>query len=320
MTACGAGKLPEPPDQGAQSTDTEPEGASSDAGNDADDASPDEKRGSAQAAGPFTPAGIPEASGTAVEENDSASIDYSNMTDGYVMVDFFGDTGNQLKVQVEGPATTYMYDLNAGKWTTFPLSDGDGSYKVTVYEGLGNGKYSTVLSASLQVTLDSEFAPFLHANQYVDYCDAVNTMAKTAELTGGTADTLEKVGNIYDYVIKNVTYDAQKAAGIESGYLPVLDDVLATRKGICFDYAALMAGMLRSCGIPCKLEVGYSGDAYHAWISVWTEESGWLDDVIWFDGESWQRMDPTFASANNSSEAVMQYIGDGNNYTAKFQY
>ena len=202
MSACSAGKLPEPPDQGAQGSDSDkkPEGASSGAGNNTDDASSGGKWGSAQA-GPFTPAGIPEASGTAVEENESALIDYSNMTDGYVMVDFSGDTGNQLKVQVEGPATTYTYDLKAGKWTTFPLSDGDGSYKVTVYEGMGNGKYSTVLSASLQVTLNSEFAPFLHANQYVDYSDAVNTMAKTAELTSGTADTLEKVGNIYDYVI-----------------------------------------------------------------------------------------------------------------------
>lgn len=322
MSACGAGQLPGPPDQGAQNaeSDTKGEADSSDTEKASESDASEEKNASAPPSGPFIPAGIPEASGTAVEANDTASIDYSNMTDGYVMVDFSGDTGSQLKVQVEGPATTYTYDLNAGKWTTFPLSEGDGSYKVTVYEGMGNGKYSTVLSASLQVTLNSEFAPFLHANQYVDYCDAVNTMAKTAELTSGTADTLEKVGNIYDYVIKNVTYDAQKAAGIESGYLPVLDDVLATKKGICFDYAALMAGMLRSCGIPCKLIVGYSGDAYHAWISVWTEESGWLDDVIWFDGESWQRMDPTFASANNSSEAVMQYIGDGNNYTAKFQY
>ena len=26
------------------------------------------------------------------------------------------------------------------------------------------------------------------------------------------------------------------------------------KKGICFDYAALMTGMLRSQGIPCKLD------------------------------------------------------------------
>ena len=34
-----------------------------------------------------------------------------------------------------------------------------------------------------------------------------------------------------------------------------------------------MTGMLRSQGIPSKLVVGYAGTAYHAWISVWTEET-----------------------------------------------
>lgn len=323
LAACGM-EAPAASDReaGGASSDTD-SGAgrdSVDTDRESDDTSSDVSRESAHSSAPFTPAGIPEASGTVVEENDSAVIDYSNTMDGYVMVDFSKDTGNPLKVQVTGPTTTYTYNLDAGEWTAFPLSDGDGNYKVTVYESMGNEKYSTVLAASFQVTLDSEFAPFLHANQYVDYCNATDTMAKTAELTGGTTDTLEKVGRIYDYVIKNVTYDTQKAASVESGYLPVLDDVLASKKGICFDYAALMAGMLRSCEIPCKLVVGYSGNAYHAWISVWTDESGWLDDVIYFDGQSWQRMDPTFASANQGSAAVMEYIGDGNNYMAQYQY
>ena len=319
----GSGSTSSDTDHGSESalaaTDHGLENAVSDADIGSENAASATDHGSGSSV-PFTVAGVPEASGTAVEESEAAVIDYSNTKSGYVMVDYTQTTGNQLKVQVAGPSTTYTYDLKAEKWTTFPLSDGNGDYKVTVYESMANEKYSTVLSVAFSVDLESEFAPFLHANQYVDYADAVNTMAKTAELTQGTSDTLEKVGKIYDYVIDNVDYDAQKAANIESGYLPVLDDVLASRKGICFDYAALMAGMLRSCDIPCKLVVGYAGDAYHAWISVWTEESGWLDDVIWFDGDSWQRMDPTFASANNGSDAVMQYIGDGNNYTAKYQY
>ena len=125
---------------------------------------------------------------------------------------------------------------------------------------------------------------------------------------------------IYDYVVKNLSYDYQKAATVKSGYLPVLDTVLAEKKGICFDYAALMAGMVRSLGIPCKLVVGYAGSAYHAWISIWTEESGWVDNVIFFNGTSWQRMDPTFASSGKQSASIMAYIGDGKNYTTKYLY
>ena len=113
------------------------------------------------------------------------------------------------------------------------------------------------------------------------------------------------------------------AATVQSGYLPVLDEVLAKGKGICFDYAALMTAMLRSQGVPCKLVTGYVGTskpAYHAWISVWSQETGWVDGAIYFDGAVWQRMDPTFASSGSGSEEIVQYIGDGKNYSVKYFY
>lgn len=263
---------------------------------------------------------LPEASGTAVEANQRAEIDYSNLKDGYVMAQFTGQTSTRLKVQVAGPTTTYTYDLPVQGWATFPLSDGNGDYSVTVFENTSGTKYATVLTASFPVALEDEFAPFLRPNQYVNYQGAENTIAQAAELTQGLSDPLEKVGKVYDYVVETLRYDKEKAASVKSGYLPVLDEVLAEKKGICFDYAALMAGMLRSQGVPCKLVVGYAGSAYHAWISVWTEETGWVDGVIFFDGTTWQRMDPTFASSGNSSESIMEYIGDGSNYTAKYLY
>ena len=263
---------------------------------------------------------LPTASGTLVKTSDKAEIDYSNTADGYVMVRYKASTTKRLKAQVKGPTTTYTYNLTAGKWETFPLSDGNGSYQVVVYENISGTKYATVLSLSCTVTLKDEFAPFLRPNQYVDYSNAVNTVAKAKELTAGMTDPLDKVQAVYNYVVKNITYDKQKAATVQSGYLPVLDTVLATKTGICFDYAALMTGMLRSQGVPCKLVVGYAGTAYHAWISVWSEKNGWIDGVIYFDGTSWQRMDPTFASSGKQSASIMQYIGDGKNYTTKYVY
>ena len=263
---------------------------------------------------------LPVASGTAVQKTDKAVIDYSNSKDGYVMAQYTAATSQRLKVQVKGPTTTYTYDLPAGSWATFPLSDGNGSYKVDVLENTTGKKYAYVVSASFQVTLSDEFAPFLRPNQYVDYGVAPNTVAKAQELAGSIADPLQKVAKIYDYVVASLTYDKEKAAAVQSGYLPVLDTVLSTKKGICFDYASLMAGMLRSQGVPCKLVVGYAGTAYHAWINVWTKETGWVDGVIFFDGTTWQRMDPTFATSGKVSDSIMQYIGDGSNYTAKYLY
>ncbi len=154
----------------------------------------------------------------------------------------------------------------------------------------------------------------------MDYAPAVNTVAKAQELTRDMTEPLKKVEAIYNFVVQNLTYDKQLAATVQSGYLPVLDTVLEKKSGICFDYAALMTGMLRSQGVPCKLVVGYAGSAYHAWISVWSQETGWVDGAIHFDGNSWQRMDPTFASTGKQSGSIMAYIGDGSNYAPKYFY
>ena len=80
-----------------------------------------------------------------------------------------------------------------------------------------------------------------------------------------------------------------------------------------------MTALLRTQNIPTKLVVGYSGTAYHAWISVYLEETGWIDNVIQFDGENWSLIDPTLA-ASNDRKSVGQYIGDGSNYLAKYFY
>ena len=264
---------------------------------------------------------LPNAPGKATKKNDRAVVDYSNSKDGYVMVKFTDATDKNLKVRVTGPsATQYTYNLNAGQWTTFPLSDGNGKYQIAVYENTTDTKYATVLTAEITAALTDEFAPFLRPNQYVDYAQADGTVAKATELTGNIAQPLDKVEVVYSYVVEHLSYDKEKAKNVQSGYLPVLDDVLAGGKGICFDYAALMTAMLRSQNVPCKLVVGYAGEAYHAWINVWTEEPGWIDGVIYFDGDAWQRMDPTFASSGKKSDAIMHYIGDGKNYNALYLY
>jgi transglutaminase/protease-like cytokinesis protein 3 len=272
-----------------------------------------------------SPAAVPEIvntqpSGILEQRTEKAVIDYSHTEDGYVMVQYTAQTDRRIKTQVKGPSTTYTYNVTPGKWEVFPLSDNNGGYQVTVYENVTENKYAMVTSVSFHVQLKDEFAPFLLPNQYVDYANAQKTVVKAAELSGNEQDVLKKVELVYSFVVQELTYDTQKAATVKSGYLPVLDQVLAEKRGICFDYAALMAGMLRSQGVPCKLVVGYSGSAYHAWISVWSEETGWVDGAVFFDGASWQRMDPTFASSGKKSDSIMAYIGDGKNYVEKYLY
>jgi len=262
----------------------------------------------------------PKASGIKEKRVSNAVIDYSHTEDGYVMVKYTGQTTKRLKSQVKGPSTTYTYNVTPGQWETFPLSDGNGKYQVALFENVSGNKYAAVTSVSFDVKLTNEFAPYLLPNQYVNYSASSNVVVKAEELIDGETKVLKKVEAVYDFVVSDLTYDKEKAATVQSGYLPVLDTVLEQKKGICFDYASLMAGMLRSQGVPCKLVVGYAGTAYHAWISVWSEETGWVDGAVYFDGTTWQRMDPTFASSGNKSASIMKYIGNGKNYSEKYLY
>lgn len=259
-----------------------------------------------------------EASGVYVKSNEEATIDYSNTCDGYVMVQYTAATSQRLKVKVQGPSTTYTYNLTPKKWEAFPLSDENGEYQVTVFKNVVDNKYAAVLSLTVDVSMEDEFAPFIHSNQYVNFDAAPKTVAKAAEIAGDIKDPLQKVAEIYNYVVYGMTYDTELAATVTSGYLPDLDRVLENMSGICFDYAALMTGMLRSQGVPTKLVVGYAGDAYHAWINVWSDSVGWMEGVVYFDGTNWQHMDPTFASSGGRD--VMEYIGNGANYSAKYFY
>lgn len=264
----------------------------------------------------------PTAPGTVVYGNSAVSADASNTSDGYVMVKYTKSTTKKVKLLITVPAgTTYTYNLAAsGDYETFPLSGGDGTYKLGVYENISGTSYSTVYTTSFTVKLTDQFSPFLLPNQYVNYTAESQVVRKAAELTKSCKTDLESIKAVYEYVVKNFTYDKELAATVKSGYIPDVDSVLAKKKGICFDYAAVMTAMLRSRDIPTKLVVGYTGKTYHAWINTYTDETGWVEASIYFDGTTWKLMDPTFASTGKSSSTIMNYINDSANYTAKYLY
>lgn len=262
---------------------------------------------------------MPAAPGVVTYGEDSVSIDASNTSEGYVMVRYSG-SASAAKLQITTPGSDiYTYNLRAGDYETFPLSGGNGSYKLTVLEQVQEELYAIAFSQDISVSVSDAFKPFLYPNQYVWFTPQSRAVALAAELSDASSNDLDFVEQVYQYVITNITYDDVLAAGIQADYLPDIDRTLSSGKGICFDYASLMSAMLRSQNIPTRLEVGYSGDAYHAWISVYLKETGWVSGIIRFDGKSWSLMDPTLA-ANNSNSAVKEYIGDGSNYTVKYSY
>lgn len=262
---------------------------------------------------------VPTASGKKVLGNSKVKIDVSNIDQGYLMVRYSGSKKTKLQITRKG-STTYTYNLKQGSYEAFPLSDGSGSYSINVFENVSGNQYSLACGETIKAELKNSTLPFLYANQYVNFNENSTTVATGAKVAAGAQNQLEVVDKVYHYVIGNLSYDYEKAKTVTSGYLPKVDAVLKAKTGICFDYAAVMAAMLRTQGIPTKLVVGYAGNAYHAWISVYIQNIGWIDGAIYFDGKSWVRMDPTFASSAGNSSSIRQYIGDGKNYKSMYVY
>ena len=261
---------------------------------------------------------VPTASGVTVYSNALAAIDASNASEGYIMVNYKG-TNPKVKLQMTGAnGVTYTYNLHGG-YETFPLSSGDGSYKVAVYENVTGNQYSTALSQTIKVTITNVFGPNLYPNQYVNFNMGSQVVSEAMQLAQSCNSDLEVVTKVYNYVTSNISYDHNKAANVQSGYTSNVDEILLSGTGICLDYAAGMASMLRSQNIPTRLEVGYAGSAYHAWISTYITDIGWVNGIIEFDGANWSLMDPTFA-ANSSETALKNFIGNGSNYKTKYIY
>lgn len=262
---------------------------------------------------------IPTADGTAEIHNDTVSIDYSNASAGYVMVKYFGSCP-KVKLRIIGPdSVIYTYDLHKTGYETFPLSAGNGSYEMIVYEHIIGNNYAACLYHQMDIALENEFGPFLYPNQYVNFTPSSAATAKAAELANNTSSDLEVINNIYNYTISSITYDYAKAAAPPTGYLPDIDEILSSGTGICLDYASLMTGMLRSRHIPTRLEIGYAQNNYHAWLSIYTEETGWLDDIIEFKGDCWTLVDPTFA-AGTKRNILKKFINNDHNYVPQRMY
>ena len=266
------------------------------------------------------------ADGKLTSSTSKATIDYSNTSDGYVMAKYTGSV-SKVKVLIYYPdGTQYSYDLNAkGNYEAFPLTGGNGSYTVGVYENVSGTSYAEAASCVIKVSLSSSIAPYLRPSQYVYFSKGDSVVTFASQLCAGTTTTLQKIERIYGWVVENVTYDNALANDVKNkkvtSYLASPTKIINQKKGICYDYAVGIAAMLRSQGIPTQVVFGNVKDVgYHAWINVYTSETGWVYGAIYFDGKNWRRMDPTFASSSKSSNAIMKFIDTSSNYSAQKLY
>lgn len=244
---------------------------------------------------------VPAASGITAYQSGGSVVDASNTAEGYVMIKHSGSS-KRLKVQIRTAAMTYNYDLNnGGNFEVFPLQMGSGAYTARVMENVTGSSYRELFHADFDVALSSDTVPFLYPNQYVNYSASSSSVKKSYDLCIGAKTDLDKLKAIYGFMISTIKYDYDKAKTVKSGYLPDVDDVLKSQKGICFDYSALMAAMLRAQNVPTKLVVG-SADALaqnHSWNEVYLQGKGWITVKIQNTQTGWKLMDATFGASNS---------------------
>lgn len=260
------------------------------------------------------------ASGTHTSSTAKAVIDYSNSADGYVMAKYTGSASKAI-VQITYPnGSKYNYNLNTnGNYEAFPLTGGNGSYSILVGENVSGGNYAAAASCNISVSLSSSTAPYLRPSQYVNFSKGDVAVTKASQLCAGATTSLQKIERIYSWVVENVNYDTALANDVKSkkvtSYLANPTKIINEKKGICYDYAVGMAAMLRSQGIPTQVVFGnVTSVGYHAWINVYTSETGWVCGAIYFDGSSWKRMDATIASSNRGNNAIYDFINNNSNY------
>lgn len=231
-----------------------------------------------------------------VSSDDLIVIDYSNSNLGYIMLKTLSSDHKKLKLRLILNEETYTYDIDKdNKYITYPLSMGSGTYTIKVFENTSDDNYVLIHSLDIEVNLDNENSPFLYPNQIVDYDIDTLCINKSFELVKDNNTDLDRVASIYSWVLDNITYDWDKVKEVKNQYvIPVLDDTYNSKKGICFDYASLMAAMLRVQHIPTKVVTGMVDEGYHAWIEVYIENMGWIKPHVYFNSAKWTQMDPTY--------------------------
>lgn len=228
----------------------------------------------------------------------NATIDFSNATLGYICAKRLTQEDIKIKLQIVKDGETYNYDILNEDYVPYPLQMGNGDYLFKIMRQVKDDSYALMASTTINVQLENDLFPYLYPNQIVSFTPDSMVVQKAFELTKNDKNDIQRIYSIYEYVINNITYDDDRALAVTNQFvLPDINRTLETKKGICFDYAAVLAAMLRSQQIPTRLITGYTEKEYHSWVEVWMEDEGWIDPHVYFSSEDWSLVDPTYAAS-----------------------
>lgn len=222
----------------------------------------------------------------------AADAEFTDNKNGTVTMSYVNNEKSKVKLVIQkDKGKQYKYDIPKGEVElTFPLTQGNGKYKLILCRNTTGSKYAVMQSKQVEMKLSAENDAFLTSHYVISWDDTNDAIKKAQSLTKKSRTPKAKLEAIYKYVVKNYSYDYKKAKNIdklssEMAYIPDIDQVLDDKTGICYDISVLMASMLRSVDIPAKVVTGYTPNAatYHAWNSVCYEKK-----------ENWRTVDATY--------------------------
>ena len=217
-----------------------------------------------------------------MQYNQDLVLDTVHINDGYFSAKSSSSAKQKLRVSKDGQTLTYNI---SNKFETFPLQLGSGQYTINLYRNVAGTKYTINGRILLNVSLKNEQGPYLHSNQYVRY-ETTDPCVKEASKYKNLSDK-EKIESVKKYISDYFMYDYVRSFLVTDGQLPDISKCFEKKMGICQDLAALVAAMLRSIGVPCKLVIGYTDKKqYHAWNEIYI-------------GGKWEIYDPTMAVNND---------------------
>lgn len=252
--------------------------------------------------------------GTEEYGNGLASIRVSGADPGAMTVEWRGSGDPDVRVQVAldgGGGAPYTYKIDGPTRVTF--TEGGGTYRVTVLQHVEGIRFRVACRAAVEVG-DAGSGAFTGPTAMVRYGPDSELAVKAARLCEGSRTGTDGIRAVYRFVTGHMSYDAGKARAIAAGEwtggsVPDPDEAYASGKGVCYDIAGLMAAMLRSQGVPCKLVYGHVDGMYHAWCMVLPDRDGTAGGMALKAGE-WSLLDPTLGLSSNERLA-QRYAADG---------
>lgn len=230
------------------------------------------------------------------------TLDESNISDGVIGVKYSGNFNKPIKITIEKDNVRYVYTVKDNKSNYVPLQMGSGSYKVSLMENIDGVKYRALSVEIISVEKIHPTNIYTYPTLITNYSSSMKSITGYGKIIENLA-TDNKISTVYKDVIANYRYDDAKISGLSSDYVPMIDDMYTTKKGICYDYASLMAGVLRSQKIPTKLMMGYAPEIkeYHAW------------NEIYIDGK-WNVVDTTYDAAMTQAGYSVSFAKDASKF------